>query len=202
MRIEHTPQFREAGLLKCACAHAARAPGFVPSKPGKTGSGGEAVNKTRRIFMLLPLRTPSVHAIHLMAYVSLPNPTRSAQGRNPAPECVDLHKFAHPLHSTRCSPEGTELPLFITHQRRTNVHTCFGTPEPVFLRTLPSCCRLTIPSWQMCFSRGSCGCVDSSCVSGHRDLTSGLSERVFASFCRARQKEVPARHERRGGSQR
>ena len=69
------------------CAHAAQAHPFpLQEKDAKVHLGGEAVYKTHMILMLLPLRTPSMHAIRLMACASLSYLTRSAQGRNPAPE--------------------------------------------------------------------------------------------------------------------
>ena len=49
---------------KFACAHAAQAHPFpLQEKDAKVHLGGEAVYKTRRTLMLLPLRTPSMHAI-------------------------------------------------------------------------------------------------------------------------------------------
>ena len=84
--------------------------------------------------MLLPLRTPSMHAIHLMACASLSYPTRSAQGRNPAPEYVSLSDCAYRLDTTRCNLWLKAQPLFMIHQRRAKASPRGEAPPKAVVR--------------------------------------------------------------------
>ena len=76
------------------------------------------------------------------------------------------------------------------------MYTCFGTPEPAFLCRLPF--MLPIEDFllsDVILQRPLQGRGQHSCLQ-HRGWHWRGVKRVFASFCRARQKEVPARHER------
>ena len=91
------------------------------------------------------------------------------------------------------SPRGE---AFASYRRREKLYTCFGTPEPAFLCRLPF--MLSIEDFLLSDvflqrpvrERGQHSCLQ------HRGWHWRGVKRVFASFCRARQKEVPARHER------